>query len=385
VSILLIVGLAGFFLPNLFYPVLLASMSKLKYFLGFAGPEPTALSDEQLPTVSFVISAYNEEGVLQVKLDNTLLIDYPSEKFEVLVLSDASGDKTDQIAKGYSDRGVHLLRSETRVGKSENLSKFVPLARGEIIVFSDANSIYESDAVRRLVMHFTDPRVGYVVGAQRYRSGRKGQYFDSENQYWEIELKIKEWESNLSSVVGADGAIFASRKSLFEPIHASDINDFLGPLKLVSLGYRGVFEPQAVCIESPVSSLRRNFFRKVRIITRSLQAIGKVPMVLLPWKTGWFSVQVWLHKVLRWFSPIFLLLIFLGAWVDFEQGKVHGQVLLGAMLTWVFIASLYVIHPLRRIPFVSTACYALVMNVAAMVALVLALSGRSINTWKPDR
>jgi len=322
---------------------------------------------------------------LQEKLENTLAIDFPKEKFEVVVLSDASTDQTDLIAKSYANRGIRLMRSESRVGKSANLTRYVPQTHGSILVFSDANSIYQSDAVRRLVAHFSDPKVGYVVGAQRYEDKGEGNTHDTENQYWELELKIKEWESNLSSVVGADGAIFAMRRELFEPLEDSDISDFLGPLRIVSRGFRGVFDPKAICYEAPVSSMNRNFYRKVRIITRSLQAIFKVPSVLMPWRTGWFAFQVWFHKVLRWFSPVFLILLFVGAAISASKGELVGQLILGLLPIWLGIACLYLIPRLRRNLVVSAACYSVVINAAAFIGLVSAFLGMRINSWKPDR
>jgi cellulose synthase/poly-beta-1,6-N-acetylglucosamine synthase-like glycosyltransferase len=381
----IIIGLIGILLPSIGYPILMGIFSSLKPSFAAKGIDSEIESDLPLPFVSFILSAYNEGAVLREKLENTLSLQYPSEKLDVLVLSDASSDQTDQIAREFSDRGIRLLRSESRVGKSSNLTRFVPESRGSILIFSDANSIYHPDAIRRLVSHFGDPKVGYVVGAQRYSSRQNHEEYDSENRYWELELKLKRWESNVSSVVGADGAIFAMRKELFEPLTASDINDFLGPLKIVDRGYRGVFDPQAVCYEAPVSSMKRNFFRKVRIITRSLQAVGKVPSVLLPWRTGWFALQVWFHKVLRWFSPVFITLLLAGASIDVSHGGVAGKVILSVFLAWLALASLYLIPAFRRISLVSSACYALVINAAALVGIFLACAGRNIKTWKPDR
>lgn len=384
-NFLIVIGLVGFLIPSLSYPLLLGVLSWIRAIFKGRIQEPHALDDDQLPTISFVLSAFNEEGVLQEKLENTLAIDFPKEKFEVVVLSDASTDQTDLIAKSYANRGIRLMRSESRVGKSANLTRYVPQTQGSILVFSDANSIYQSDAVRRLVAHFSDPKVGYVVGAQRYEDKGEGKTHDTENQYWELELKIKEWESNLSSVVGADGAIFAMRRELFEPLEDSDISDFLGPLRIVSRGFRGVFDPKAICYEAPVSSMNRNFYRKVRIITRSLQAIFKVPSVLMPWRTGWFAFQVWFHKVLRWFSPVFLILLFVGAAISASKGELVGQLILGLLPIWLGIACLYLIPRLRRNLVVSAACYSVVINAAAFIGLVSAFLGMRINSWKPDR
>ena len=212
-----------------------------------------------------------------------------------------------------------------------------------------------------------------------------GSTHDTENQYWELELKIKEWESNVSSVVGADGAIFAMRRELFEPLDDSDISDFLGPLRIVSRGYRGVFEPTAICYESSVTSMSRNFERKVRIITRSLQAILKVPSVLLPWRVGWFAIQVWLHKVLRWFSPLFVILLVVGAVISASRGENAGKVVVGGIVVWIFLACLYLIPRLRRNPLVSAAYYYGVINGAALVGIISVFRGTRIHSWKPDR
>ncbi len=384
-NLLTILGLFGVLFPPVVYPILLGSMSWYRSLFKSSGAGQPDLTDAELPSLSMVLCAYNEEAVLRSKLANTLSLNYPTDKWDVLVLSDASTDDTDKIVSEFGNPRIRLLRSESRVGKSANLSRFVPSATGSILVFTDANSIYQKDALRRLVAHFVDPKVGYVVGAQRYMSRVDNPDHDSENQYWELELKIKEWESNVSSVVGGDGAIFAMRKDLFEPLQPSDISDFLGPLKIVNQGYRGVFDPKAVCYESPVSSMHRNFYRKVRIVTRSYQAVAKVPNVLLPWKTGWFAMQVWFHKVFRWLSPVFLIMTVVGAAIDTAQGGQSGMILLGMVAAWLLLAALYLIPQVRRISVVSAACYILVVNAAAFVALVLVLTGRNINTWKPDR
>ena len=384
-NLLIIIGLGGLLLPIVGYPILIGLLSWSRSLFKGVIPEPTLLDDDQSPAISFVISAYNEEVSLREKLENTTDLDYPKERIEVVVLSDASTDQTDAIAIAFGNQGVRLMRAEGRVGKSANLSRFVPQTQGSIVVFSDANSIYRSDAVKRLIGHFSDPKIGYVVGAQRYRPKGIGSTHDTENQYWELELKIKEWESNVSSVVGADGAIFAMRRELFEPLDDSDISDFLGPLRIVSRGYRGVFEPTAICYESSVTSMSRNFERKVRIITRSLQAILKVPSVLLPWRVGWFAIQVWLHKVLRWFSPVFMILLVVGAVMSASRGEYAGKVVLGGGVVWIFLASLYLIPRLRRNPLVSAAYYYGVINGAALVGIISVFRGTRIHSWKPDR
>ncbi len=343
------------------------------------------------PTATLVISAFNEEDVIGQKLENSLALDYPHELAEILVISDGSEDRTDEIVAGFTDPRVRLCRQEPRLGKSAGLSRFCPTARGEILVFTDANSMFQPDALAKLLRHFDDPQVGYSVGRQRYTDGEQSSSSDSENLYWSMELLMKAWESRLSSVVGADGAIYALRREFFEPLSAEDINDFLLPLKVVAKGYRGVFDPEAVCFEDAAPDFRGEFRRKRRIVNRSMRAVLKVPATLNPFRVGWFAPQLLAHKVLRWLCPIFLLLMLVSAAIlaanEVKRGDVGWTytVLSLLQLLGYGLASLYVIPGFRRVRLVYVAYYFLLVNVASAMGLLLLASGRAIGVWKPER
>src|SRR5262249_37071956 len=157
---------------------------------------------------------------------------------------------TDEIVHSFLTRGVRLVRQARRLGKSIGVNLGVASTSGELIVFSDANAIYERDAIQKLIRHFGDSAVGYVVGNARYRE-RTGQKASAESEglYWKLETWLKEKESLCSSVVGGDGAIYAIRRELFSPLRATDINDFLNPLQIITKGYRGIYDRSAVCFE----------------------------------------------------------------------------------------------------------------------------------------
>ena len=164
--------------------------------------------------------------------------------------------------------------------------------------------MYEPDAIRKLVRNFADPNVGYVVGQQRYEKDC-AEISVAESLYWKYESWLKERETRLGSVVGGDGAIYAIRRSLFKPLRPDDISDFTLPLMIVADGFRGIYEPEAICYERTASSFGGEFRRKIRIVNRSLRAVTRVPQVLNPFRVGVFSLQLFLHKVLRWFAPFF--------------------------------------------------------------------------------
>ncbi|WP_161604315.1 glycosyltransferase family 2 protein [Roseiconus nitratireducens] len=344
-----------------------------------------------VPSVTLVISAFNEAGVIREKLENAMALDYPRDQLEVMVISDASDDGTDEIVLEYADRNVRLCRQEQRLGKSAGLTRFCPTASGQVLVFTDANSMFRPDALRMLVRHFDNPEVGYTVGSQQYDHVDQGASADSENVYWSLELKLKAWESRLGSVVGADGAIYALRKELFEPLAPEDINDFLIPLKVVVKGFRGIFDPEAICFEDAAPDFGGEFRRKYRIVNRSLRAVTKVPQAFNPFRVGWFAFELIGHKVLRWLSPVFLALMLVSSAVAAMQETTGSSnshlfsLILLLQLAGYGVAALYWFPPCRTIRLIYIAYYVLLVNAAAAVGLGLLASGRTIGTWKPQR
>ncbi len=345
-------------------------------------------TDEQLqPVVTFIISAFNEEQVIARKLDNTLQIDYPREKLEILVVSDASTDQTDEIVRSYADKGVRLLRMPERHGKTYGLNHAVQQARGEILIFSDANAMYHPHAVRELVKYFADPEVGYVVGKAEYYENLDKLAGKQENLYWRYELMLKEFESRVHSVVGGDGAIYAIRRELYEPLSADDINDFVNPLQIIAKGYRGVFAPEAVCYEDAAGDFDKEFYRKKRIVNRSWRGFWKVRQVMNPRRTGIFAWEILSHKVLRWYWWAFALLLLVSNMFLLQEGWFYRIVFLlqivfygMALVGWWNVRQKKELPSWFLIPF-----YFIEVHVASLIGLLESFSGKKYQTWNTAR
>ena len=213
----------------------------LQLLVAIRGARPVRRGTE-LPTVSLIISAFNEASVIRRKLENALALDYPADKLQIVVISDSSSDETDDIVRSFGGR-VELFRQPERRGKTAGLNRVVPQLRGDIVVFSDANAMYERDSVRMLVRNFADPGVGCVTGEARYLKGDQSTASVSERLYWSYEIWIKRLETDAGSMVGGDGAIYGIRRSLWRQLPENAINDFLNPLQIVAAGHRAVYEP----------------------------------------------------------------------------------------------------------------------------------------------
>lgn len=339
------------------------------------------IDEQATPPVTLLISCFNEEQVLEAKLANALALDYPG--LEIVVVSDASDDRTDEIARAHADRGVKLVRQPERRGKTSALNLAMQEARGELIVFSDANAMYEPDAIGKLVRNFADPRVGYVVGEARYVAPGEASGA-SENLYWKYEMWIKRQESRIHSMVGGDGAIYAIRRELWQPLRVDDINDFVNPLQIVARGYRGIYEPEAVALEETAGSFDKEFRRKARIVNRAFTGLMRVAVVLNPFRTGLFAFEVLFHKLLRWLAPLFIV-IFVGCTVALS---LMGNLLFTAIGVGCLLFYLaFYIGWLGggRLPLVSIPYYFVLVNAASLIGVWNSLRGRVQATWSSPR
>lgn len=260
-----------------------------------------------LPRVTLLISAYNEEGVIAEKLENSLSLEYQRELLEILVVSDASDDGTDETARSFAPRGVGLVRTVERGGKSAGLNHGVAAATGEILVFSDANSLYGRQALQELVRPFADPRIGFVTGGTSYRSEGGEGLHRPVGLYASLEQRTKVLESAIGSCVGADGAMFAVRRGLWRPLRAQDLNDLVVPLEVVRRGLRGVYAPGAHCLERTARSVGGEFNRQVRITGRTLRALAGSLDLLNPFRHGLFAWELLSHKWCKLLVPFALV------------------------------------------------------------------------------
>jgi cellulose synthase/poly-beta-1,6-N-acetylglucosamine synthase-like glycosyltransferase len=341
--------------------------------------------DQKLPAVTLIISVYNEERCIRAKLDNSLELDYPGERLDIVVVSDASTDDTDAIVEGLAERGVRLLRMPERGGKTVGLNAAAANARGEVLVFSDANAMYRADAIKRLVAPFADAAVGAVIGESAYLepisdAGR------SESLYWRYETAIKRLESLNGSVVGGDGAIYAVRRSLYRPMAADALSDFVNPLQVVKSGYRCIYEPAAASWEETAEGFDKEFRRKVRIVNRAWRALMTMKGLMNPWRYGRFAWQLVSHKLLRWLVPVFLLAALAANVALAGEHAVYG-VTLGAQILFYALAATGAlardrsnVTRLLYVPF-----YFCLVNLASMRGILEAYLGKTYTTWSTAR
>ena len=357
-------------------------------FLALTGPlvRRRRQVDDAEPRVSLIIAAHNEEACLRRRLENALSLDYPRERLEIIVASDGSTDRTAAIAASFSDRGV-VLRQFPRIGKTGVQNQAVRTAGGDILVFSDANASYRPDAVRKLGRNFADPSVACVSGQLVYTVADQSAG-DCERSYWHYEKFMKLRESELSSLIGANGSIYAVRKSDYVEIDTDLISDLVEPLALVKRGRRVVYEPEAVSVEEAAPAYSSEFRRKVRILTRSIKGLVHMRALLNPFRYGVFSFQLLMHKVLRYFVPYFLITAFssLGALAGLGIFQIPFAVAASAMAVAVAVGR---VRKARRTnPLVRTChflYYYLLVNYAMLPAWINVVRGTRITVWVPER
>ncbi|MGP0593598.1 glycosyltransferase family 2 protein [Nitrospira sp. T9] len=297
------------------------------------------------PSVSMVIAAYNEEKVIDAKMTNTMALAYPEDQLEIIVVADGSTDQTVSIAQSYKTQGVTVLYRPLRQGKTAALNHAVSSAKGEIIFFSDANTMYEPTVIQKIVRNFHDPSVGGVSGRKVILEDTARQTSQGETAFWNYEGWLKSEESHLGSIVGADGEIFAIRKSLFSSMPPSIVHDdmFLS-LKIVEAGFRVIYEEEATSAEYSSKTLHDEFFLKVRYASAGYQILSEFRRMFLPPKTT-FAFQFISHKLFRWLIPFFLLGMLLTSAVIpslWYQSLFWGQIFfyLAAVLGWVLMEKL---------------------------------------------
>lgn len=296
------------------YPALIWLAARL-----FGRDRSPILTPSELPRVSLLIAAYNEEAVIEQRLQNALALDYPRDRLEIVVGSDGSDDGTNDIVKRYAPEGVVLFDYEKRRGKSAVLNASVPRLTGEIVVFSDANTIYDVQAIRRLVARLHDPEVGAVCGRLILTDSATGQNVDS--LYWRYETFLKRCESRVGTLLGANGAIYALPRKFYVPIPDNTIiDDFVIPL-LAKLRheFRVEYEPAAIAYEDTPPTIRAEFRRRSRIGAGGYQSLALL-WRLLSARHGWTAFCFFSHKVLRWLAPFCLvaMLVANGPLLDHE-------------------------------------------------------------------
>jgi cellulose synthase/poly-beta-1,6-N-acetylglucosamine synthase-like glycosyltransferase len=340
------------------------------------------------PSVSLLIAAYNEEACIAERIENALQMDYPRERLEILVASDGCTDDTEAIVERYAEAGVRLLRFPRR-GKVAALNDAVLEARGDVLVFSDANTMVERGALRALVRNFADPAVGGVAAYTGYRI-KAGSESSShgENLYWRYDTWLKGLESRSGSVVAAHGGLYAIRRELYLATHDTAVtDDFVISSGVVELGRRLVFEPAARAWEFAVPSADREFSRRIRIMTAGLRGTALRWRLLNPLRYGFYSLVLLTHKVLRRLVPVSLLLLLAATVLLRDSGDLYRHVL-EAQTAFYGLALIGLAargSSLGRSKLLYVPFFYCMANAAALLSLLKFLRGHRIVSWEPHR
>lgn len=357
--------------------------------LALANRHSIRKDDGYQPMVSILIAAFNEEADIEATLRNKIAQTYPSERMEILVVSDESEDQTDTIVSEFaksSEVPVHLIRQTPRQGKTAGLNKLVPVARGEILVFSDANSCWADDAVAKLVRNFADPEVGYVTGKMVYTSEDGSMVGDGCSSYMKYENWLREKETALGSIVGVDGGVDAMRASLYEKLRADQLPDFVQPLMVVDKGYRVIYEPDAVLKEPALNDSDSEFSMRVRVTLRALWALKDMRHLMNPLRNGVFGFQMIVHKGLRYYAFVPLLLLAFCGTVLADAGVWYTLLFLGQVAFYGLAWQGHRSREKRNLPtFIGVPYYFCLLNFACMEAALAFYRGERKVTWNPRK
>lgn len=355
------------------------------YLLSLVYPKKISKNDFE-PKVTILITAYNEEKAIRSKLKNTLLVEYPKDKLEILVASDGSNDETDKIVKEFEADGVKLFHQPGRKGKTYTQNKAVEKATGEIILFSDATTDYRPNVLREILPNFADETVGCAAGKLIYVDKSNSDVGKGAKSYWSYETFIKESESSACSLIGASGCLYAVRKSAYQPMYAEACSDFLICTVVYRQGLRSVYEPNAVCVEETNKQTDKEMKMRVRVISQTFTDLWRNRDMMNPFKSGFYAIELISHKLFRYAVPVFLFLIFLTSTFLSYSSIIFAVILLLqiifyglALITWVLEKTGI------KLGFPAIPLYFVLTNFASMVGFYKFLSGETYANWEPIR
>ncbi|MFK8101012.1 MAG: glycosyltransferase family 2 protein [Saprospiraceae bacterium] len=309
----------------------------------FGKIQAPSIQEDKLPEVTFVVAAYNEQDWIEDKIKNSLALKYPKGKLQFLYVTDGSDDATPDLIKNFPiPHGIksRLFHESARRGKIAAVERIMEYIDTPIVVFTDANTVVNSDAILNIARHYQNPKVGAVAGEKRVNMNEKdAANAAGEGFYWKYESTLKRWDSELYSVVGAAGELFSLRTELYEAVPQDTIiEDFYMTLRIAQQGYKVVYEPEAIAAEGSSASVKEELKRKIRIAAGGLQAIARLTPLLNPFKYGVLSFQYISHRVLRWtLAPMALPIMLISSIILALSGAALFQFLLiGQILFYGF-------------------------------------------------
>lgn len=370
--------LAALFYVYLGYPLVV-------YFVSLLKPRKIKRAAFE-PNVSVIITAYNEERAIRAKLENTLVIDYPPEKLEIIVASDCSNDQTDDIVREFAVRGVKLYRQTERHGKTSAQNFAVEKAEGEIILFSDATTAYQPDVLRAMLPNFADEKIGCVAGKLIYIDPSESSVGRGAKSYWNYETFLKESESRACSLIGTSGCLYSVRRAAYREMYAEACSDFLIATIVFRQGLRTIYEPQAVCTEETNQFSDREMRMRVRVISQTFTDLWRSRDMLNPLKSGFYAVELFSHKILRYAVPLFLILLFLSSFfLAFDSPFFEIVIALQLAFYATALAGWGLEKSGKKSKILAMPLYFVLANLASLIGFYKFLRGERYAKWEPIR
>lgn len=382
-EILFWISLAIVFYTFLGYGILLYILVSIRRLV--VGPrKPPQVDSDQLPSLTLVVAAYNEEDLIEEKVRNTLALAYPVEKLSLLFVTDGSTDSTPTLLRKYSQ--IRTMHSPERRGKIHAIHRVMKEVDTEVVVYTDANTLLNREALLLIARHYADPKVGAVAGEKRVAQEDVADATAGEGFYWKYESTLKKWDSELYSVVGAAGELFSIRRNLYQPVSPDTIlDDFMISMLIAQQGYRIVYEPEAFATELSSENIQEELKRKVRIAAGGIQSVVWLRKLLIPFRQPLLSFQYVSHRVLRWtVTPFFMLLaLLLNVALAFSSDNILYDVLLAAQCVFYGAAGLGALLQQRKIKIKAlfVPYYFCVMNYAVLAGLQRYTVGGQSAAW----
>ncbi|UCC80219.1 MAG: glycosyltransferase family 2 protein [Candidatus Zixiibacteriota bacterium] len=338
-----------------------------------------------LPSVSFIIAAYNEEKVMRQKLENSLNLDYPSDKIQIIVASDCSDDNTDNIVREFKDKGIVLSRLETRGGKTANQNNALTAATGEILVFSDAGTVYDPLAIKKLVRNFNDPGIGCVGGRLIHVADTFKSLVDEKNYYTSFEQKTKIFESSIYSIIGVNGPIYAVRRDLYRPLPEDLTSDFLTPLFIIRRGCRAVYEPEAMSFEEVPPTSGTEFRRKIRTVRAGVTVLYAMRSLLNPFRYFWPGIFLVGHKLSRWFFFLLMIGLLISNLFVIYDDTIYSIAFISQIMFYFLVIMAKLNKSFQKSKIFSIPYFFFIYNLACVFGIAQFLSGKKSEIWEVER
>ena len=360
------------------YPLILKVLAQTR--------QHNVLPDSQEPAnplfLSLIVTAYNEEARIREKIENTLMVRFDPTRLELIVASDCSDDKTDDIVREYADRGVRLVRAAERLGKENAQRTAIEEARGDVIVFSDVATQIPEDALEKLEAYFQDPQIGAVSSEDRFIS--KDGSIAGEGAYVKYEMWLRQQESKLAGLVGLSVSFFAARKAVCQVWDIHSPSDFNTALNTARLGLRAVTAPDVLGYYQDLKDPQKEYQRKIRTVIRGMTALSRHSEVLNPQRFGLFAFQVFSHKLMRWLVPWCLIGLLIVSAVIAHESLFYSFALLVQLGFYGVALLAHFLPHLRETSWVKLIYFFVQVNVALLDAAIKFLAGERMTTWKPS-